>query len=84
MFSDNDLLYYENIPLQKRFTKPLYHDNANQIIKSIVRGNLKFNYCRNMNNPHSSNNYLKACNSMGNVLILLHFKVHLLIMNILI
>ena len=67
MFSDNDLLYYENIPIQKRFTKPLYHDNANQIIKSIVRGNLKFNYWRNMNNPHSSNNYLKACNSMGNV-----------------
>ena len=67
MFSDNDLLYYENIPLQKRFTTPLYHDNANIIIKSTVRGNLKFNYWRSMNNPHSSSNYLTACNSMGNI-----------------
>jgi len=67
MFSDNDLLYYENIPLQKRFTTPLYHDNANIIIKSTVRGNLKFNYWRSMSNPHSSSNYLTACNSIGNV-----------------
>jgi hypothetical protein len=67
MFSDNDLLYYENIPVQKRFTTPLYHDNANIIIKSTVRGNLKFNYWRSMNNPHSSSNYLTACNSMGNI-----------------
>ena len=67
MFSDNDLLYYENILVQKRFTTPLYHDNANIIIKSTVRGNLKFNYWRSMNNPHSSSNYLTACNSMGNI-----------------
>jgi len=66
MFSDNDLLYYENIPLQKRFTTPLYHDYANINIKSTVRGNLKFNYWRSMNNPHSSSNYLNACNSKGN------------------
>ena len=68
MFSDNNLLYYENIPVQKRFAKPLYHDHANIVIKSTVRGNLKFNYWRNMNNPHSSNNYLTACNSMGNII----------------
>ena len=67
MFSDNDLLYYENIPLQKRFTTALYQDNANLIIKSTVRGNLKFNYWRCMNNPHSSSNYLTACNSMGEI-----------------
>lgn len=67
MFSDNDLLYYENISLQKRFTKPLYNDSANTIIKSTVRGNLRFNYWRYMNNPHSSSNYLTACNSMGNI-----------------
>ena len=67
MFSDNNLLYYENISLQERFTTPLYHDNANIIIKSTVRGNLKFNYWRSMNNPHSSSNYLRACNSMGNI-----------------
>ena len=68
VFSDNDLLYYENIPLQKRFTTPLYHDKANIFIKSTVRGNLKFNYWRSMNNPHSSSNYLTACNSIGNII----------------
>jgi len=67
MFSDNNLLYYENIPLQKRFTTPLYHDYANIIIKSTIKGNLKFNYWRSMDNPHSSHNYLTACNSMGNI-----------------
>ena len=67
MFSDNNLLYYENIPLQKRFTTPLYHDYANIIIKSTIKGNLKFNYWRSMDNPHSSSNYLTSCNSMGNI-----------------
>lgn len=67
MFSDNNLLYYENISLQKRFTTPLYNDYANIIIKSTVRGNLKFNYWRSMSNPHSSSNYLRACNSLGNI-----------------
>ena len=43
-FSDNNLLYYENIPVQKRFTKPIYHFYRNKLIKSTVRGKLKFNY----------------------------------------
>ena len=68
IFSDNDLLYYENNSLQKRFTKPLYQDKANIFIKSTVRGNLKFNYWRSMANPHSSSNYLTACNSEGNII----------------
>lgn len=67
MFTDNDLLYYENITLQKRFATPRLHDNINLIIKSTVRGNLKFNYWRSMNNPHSSSNYLTACDSNGNI-----------------
>ena len=68
IFSDNDLLYYENISLQKRFTKPLYQDKGNIFIKSTVRGNLKFNYWRSMSNPHSSSNFLTACNSEGNII----------------
>ena len=66
IFSDNDLLYYENIPLQKRFTKLANNDHgANNVIKSTVRGNLKFNYWRDMKNPHTSNNNLTACDSEG-------------------
>ena len=67
-FSDNNLLYYKNIPVQKRFTKPIYHFYRNRLIKSTVRGNLKFNYWRGMRNPHSSNNNLTACNSMGKII----------------
>jgi hypothetical protein len=36
-FSDNNLLYYENIPVQKRFTTPIYHFYRNKLIKSTVR-----------------------------------------------
>jgi hypothetical protein len=67
-FSDNDLIYYKNVSLQKRFTKPLYQDKGNIFIKSTVRGNLKFNYWRSLSNPHSSSNYLTACNSQGNII----------------
>ena len=67
IFSDNDLLYYENIPVQKRFKKPLFHFKDNRKIKSTVRGKLKFNYWRGMKNPHSSKNNLKTCNSMGKI-----------------
>jgi hypothetical protein len=67
-FSDNNLLYYENIPVQKRFKTPIYHFYRNRMIKSTVRGNLKFNYWRGMNNPHSSNNNLTTCNSMGKII----------------
>ena len=67
-FSDNDLIYYKNVSLQNRFTKPLYQDKGNIFIKSTVRGHLKFNYWRSMSNPHSSSNYLTACNSQGNII----------------
>ena len=67
IYSDSDLLFYKNISLQKRFTTPLYNNSANTVIKSTIRGNLKFNYWRNMINPHSSNNKIRTCDSMGNI-----------------
>ena len=67
-FSDNNLLYYENIPVQKRFTTPSYYFYRNKIIKSTVRGSLKINYWKGMKNPHTSNNNITACNSMGKII----------------
>ena len=67
-FSDSNLLYYENIPVQKRFTTPIYNFFRNKLIKSTVRGNLKINYWRGMNNPHSSNKNITTCNSMGKII----------------
>ena len=65
MYSDNNLLYYENKPVQERFTEPLFNDSANNVIKSTVRGNLKTNYWENMQNPHTSDNNYISCNSLG-------------------
>jgi len=67
IFSDNNLLHYENKPVQKRFTTPLFHVKENRKIKSTIRGNLKFNYWKGMTNPHTSKNNLTACNSIGNI-----------------
>ena len=83
-FSDSNLLYYENIPVQKRFTTPIYNFFRNKLIKSTVRGNLKINYWRGMNNPYSSNNNLTACNSMGKIIDPKNITVHLLTINFLV
>ena len=41
IYSDNDKLYYENKPVQERFTQPLKENRFfNMHIKSTVRGNL--------------------------------------------
>ena len=68
MFSDNDLLFYENKTLKERFLAPILNDSANFIIKSTVRGNLKINYWKNMENPHSSNNNYISCSASGKII----------------
>ena len=40
MYTDNDLIYYDNRTLLERFTTPIYNDHANIFVKSIVRGDL--------------------------------------------
>ena len=68
MYSDNDFLNYENKPIKERFTTPLFNDPANIHVKSTVKGNLKINYWKNMNNPHSSDNNYICCDSSGNII----------------
>jgi hypothetical protein len=68
MYSDNDLIYYENKTLKERFSTPILNDSTNFIIKSTVRGNLKVNYWKNMDNPHSSNNNYISCSSSGKII----------------
>ena len=43
-YSDNDLIYYENKPVQERFTTQIPQFQLNDHIKSLVRGNLSTNY----------------------------------------
>ena len=40
MYTDNDLIHYDNRTLLERFTTPNYGNNANHYVKSIVRGGL--------------------------------------------
>ena len=66
IYTDNDKLYYENKPVQERFTQPLYNNKFfNQHIKSTVRGKLPKNYWINAPTPHSSDNEFIACSSSG-------------------
>ena len=65
LYSDNDLVYYDNRSVEKRFTKPLLENKGNYHIKSTVRGHLKINFWKNISNPHSSNVNLTACSSTG-------------------
>ena len=68
MYSDNNLLYYQNKSLNQRFLTPIYDDPRNNVIKSTVRGNLKINYWENMRNPHTtSNNDYISCSSSGKI-----------------
>ena len=65
IYSDNDLIYYEDKPVQERFTTPILNDTANKHIKSTVRGHLKNNYWNQMRNPHSSKNNYVSCIPTG-------------------
>ena len=68
LYADNDLIYYENKPVQERFITPLPKDSANKHIKSTIRGHLKENYWKNMRNPHSSYNNLISCDPTGQII----------------
>jgi hypothetical protein len=64
-YSDNDLINYENKPVQERFTIQVPEYSANIHIKSLVRGNLPTNYWSNMKNPHTSDNDYICCLASG-------------------
>ena len=64
-FDDNDLIYYDNRPLQKRFIRPTYlikKNYKNLHIKSIVRSRLsKIKFL----NPHTPNGSYLVCDVSG-------------------
>ena len=68
VYSDNDLVYYDNRSIQERFTKPLLESKMNYHIKSTVRGHLKKNFWNKIYHPHSSNVSFTACSSTGKIL----------------
>ena len=66
VYTDNDLVFYDNRTLIERFTTPNNGDRDNRIVKSVVRGNLsKIAFYPNTSNHVPSSN-LSICNSKGN------------------
>ena len=68
IYSDNNLLYYDNRSIYERFTSPLYKHRENRLVKSIVRGNLnKLVFTKDSSN-HIPNKKLHICNSRGKII----------------
>ena len=65
IYGDNDLIYYENKPVQERFTTPLIDWGENIHIKSLVKGHLSKNYWKGMWNPHTGRNDYPCCTQTG-------------------
>ena len=67
-YSDNELLFYDNRPVQKRFTTPLLNYTKNYVIKSTVKGKLKDNYWKKSQCAHTSLMNCINCNSNGEII----------------
>ena len=65
-YTDNDLVYYDNRTLIKRFTQPLLSFKDNKYIKSIVRGNILEPIWAINTNCHQPNRRKSLCDSLGN------------------
>ena len=68
--TDNDLIYYENISLFKRFPElerdAVVNSQFSQKVKSILRGNItKFLLANDSHATHIVTNSVDACNGFG-------------------
>ena len=65
IYDDNDLVYYDNRSIIKRFTRPDYKNAHNIFVKSIVRGNINEPIWSINGSPHTPNRYKSNCDSLG-------------------
>lgn len=65
IYSDNNLLYYDNRSVLERFTTPCYKDKKNKVVKSLVRGNLNKKVFYPSSSSHVPHKGLHICNSFG-------------------
>ena len=68
MYTDNDLIYYDNRTLLERFTTPIYNDHANIFVKSIVRGDLNKTIFYPKRSSHVPLPNLEICDSVGTII----------------
>ena len=65
VYTDNDLVHYDNRTLLKRFTTPDLFSSDNIYVKSIVRGNINKRVFETGNTSHRPILELNICDSMG-------------------
>ena len=66
IYSNDDLLYYDNRTLKERFPNPTYVKEDVRTVKSIVRNNSRRNPWLYNSAPHEPAKGLRTCNSIGN------------------
>ena len=67
IYTDNDLIFYDNRTLLERFTTPNYFNRDNVHVKSIVRGNLNKIIFYDQASNHVPSINLSICDSKGNL-----------------
>ena len=65
IYSDNNLLFYDNRTVLERFTSPSYNDVDNKFVKSIIRGNLNKKLFSPGTSSHVPEKRVIICNSEG-------------------
>ena len=68
IYTDNELIFYDNRTLLERFTTPYYEDKDNGYVKSIVRGNLNKIIFYPKAYTHVPSINLSICDSKGNLI----------------
>ena len=61
VFGDNGLLKYDNRLVTERFTNPLYNHSDNCFVKSIIKGNIRYNPWDTDQTSHRPNHHMKTC-----------------------
>ena len=68
MYTDNDLIYYDNRTILERFPIPNYEARANSIVKCIVKGGLNKTIFYPKRSNHVPDRNLMICDSAGKIL----------------
>lgn len=61
LYGDDDLLHYEEGLITERFTTGLFNASDNVFVKSIVKGNLRFNPWEEDQTSHRPNHHKNTC-----------------------
>ena len=67
MYTDNDLIYYDNRSSLERFTTPLFNYSYNYYVKPIIRGNLDKQIFTINKSHHTPNKEVKSCDVLWHI-----------------